>query len=66
MLISNKIQDRYSASQAWLKRRLELDDLELPDYKRPLKEMKEKRPTRFKSQVIKYGIITAFFKEVIP
>lgn len=55
MKIPLKIQDRKSASDEWLKQRLVIDDLELPDYERPLKEMKVIRRKLTPTEVVAFG-----------
>lgn len=66
MLLDLNVKDTYSAGQEWLKRQLFLDELALPDYPRPLKEMKEVRLTPFQSNVVRYGIGSALFRAVAP
>lgn len=66
MIISNQLNDAKAAQAAWLEKRLILDEIHLPDYDRPIKEIKEKVPSRFKTQIMKHGFLSACFREVAP
>lgn len=66
MIISNKIQDAQSAKAHWLEKRLELDELHLFDYERPLKKITQIRISPFQSRVARYGFISALYREVRP
>lgn len=61
-----KINDTYTAGQVWLRRQLEIDEANMPDYERPLKKFDTKIMSPFKSQVTRYGFVTACFKAVAP
>lgn len=52
--IPTQVNSRHSASQYWLLRKLAIDDIKLPDYNRPLKEIK-KVESPFKTLSAIYG-----------
>lgn len=65
MLIS-KINDSNQAAQIWLQKKLEIDEMVLPDYERPTKVIKEIGQTPFQSEVARYGFLTAIVKNITP
>jgi len=55
------------AGRACLKRQLEVDEVNLPDYQRPLKVIKERtHKTFFQKDVDKHGFIMAVVKSNLP
>ncbi len=61
MILSSKINDTYTASQEWLRRRLEIDEILLPDYNRPLKLL-PRSMNPFTSEVIKKAFASAVYQ----
>lgn len=66
MLINLKFFSVNQAGREALRRQIEIDEANLPDYPRPLKEMKETRLTPFQSNVVRYGIGSALFRTIAP
>ena len=66
MTISNTIQDRHTASLAWLYRKLMSDEATLPDYDRPLKVIKDKGRSPFETNVARYGFSKSVIKYLLP
>jgi hypothetical protein len=54
------------AGRVCMKHALEVDEINLPDYDRPTKEMKEVKLTPFQSSIIKYGLLTSMFNYMKP
>lgn len=66
MLISNKIKDVRAAGQAWIEATLAKEEINLKDYDRPLKVIKEKGKSPFQSQVARYGFMNAITRFIAP
>ena len=64
--ISNKIQDAKAAQAEWLRQRLFLDEMNLPDYPRPLKKITTKSVGPFGKLVTKYGFAGAALRFIAP
>lgn len=65
-IMTQKINDTYTAGREWLKRQLEIEEFDLPDYERPLKNFDTKHVGPFKSKVARYGFAGACFRVVAP
>lgn len=67
MIINTKFITVQQAGRACLKRQLEIDECNLPDYQRPLKVIKERtHKTFFQKEVDKHGFLVAFIKSNLP
>lgn len=66
MIISNNINDIRAAGEAWLRAKLEQDELQLADYPRPLKVIQRKTIGYFRGQINKHGFWKALYREIRP
>ncbi len=64
--LPDTINDIHSAGREWLRLKLKEEEKDLPDYDRPLKEIKEVGKTEFGKQVSKWGLLRAIIKNVTP
>jgi hypothetical protein len=62
MIPVSKINDCYTASQVWLRAKLEQDDLALPDYERPLKRL-PRMPNFLKCKVAAKAFAAEVYQE---
>ena len=49
-----------------LKRQLQIDEANLPDYPRPLKEIKSTYKNYFQTEAAKHGFVTACIRAMLP
>jgi hypothetical protein len=66
MIINTKFITVQQAGRACLKRQLEIDEVNLPDYPRPLKKIKGTHKNYFQTQAAKYGFVMAVVRCNLP
>lgn len=66
MYINTKINDKHTAAEMWLRRKLEIEELNLPDYERPLFVKKEKGKSHWQKKVAQYGFAMSCYKYIAP
>lgn len=66
MFINTKFITVQQAGRACLKRQLEIDEVNLPDYPRPLKKIKGTHKTYFQKEAGKHGFIMAVIRSNLP
>ena len=66
MLTNIKFFTIKQAGNECLKRQLEVDEANLPDYPRPLKKIKGTHKNFFQTEAAKYGFIMACVRSMLP
>jgi len=66
MIINTKFFSVIQAGRACLKRQLEIDEANLPDYPRPLKKITKKGKTPFQTMASRYGFAGACYRYMAP
>jgi hypothetical protein len=60
------INDIKAAGQSWLMQKVAEDEMNLPDYERPLKKIIRKGTNPFQKDVAKHGFMTAVERYIAP
>lgn len=66
MITINKFITVQQAGRACLKRQLEIDEANLPDYPRPLKRITKKSKNPFMTLASQYGFARAIYRYIAP
>jgi len=66
IITRSQFKDTKAVAEAWINHQCYLDELDLHDYERPLKVMKEVGPGPFEKMVARYGFAGACLRYIAP